>query len=91
LIDTLRQRTDQFAAWYSTSTRFQGIFTIAVVILIPTYIIVGWLNSVSALAIVSLSTWLDGRTNNWATTRVAKHQAEDADVAEVKELIEQKL
>jgi hypothetical protein len=49
------------------------------------------LTSIPALAIVTLLTWVDGRTSNWVSTRVARHQAEDADVAEVKEIIEEKL
>ena len=85
---------DRFSAavdCIAVSTRFQGLFTVAVIILVPVYIVSGWLTSIPALAIVTLLTWVDGRTANWVSTRVARHQAEDADVSEVKGLIEEKL
>jgi hypothetical protein len=91
MIEGLRQRGAQFTERIAVSTRFQGTFTLAVIILVPIYIFAGWLPLVTPLAIVTLLTWVDGRIANWVATRIAKHQAEDADVNEVKELIEEKL
>jgi MFS superfamily sulfate permease-like transporter len=91
VIDWLRRCGTALVERLAVSTRFQGLFTIAVIVLVPIYIFAGWLTSIPALAIVTLLTWVDGRTSNWVSTRVARHQAEDADVAEVKEIIEEKL
>jgi hypothetical protein len=88
---SLRQFASNAVERIAVSTRFQGIFTLAVIILVPVYIFAGWLPLVTPLAIVTLLTWVDGRVANWVATRIAKHQAEDADVQEVKDLIERKL
>jgi ABC-type protease/lipase transport system fused ATPase/permease subunit len=75
----------------AVSTRGQGALTLAVIALVPVYIFAGWLTSIPALAIVTLATWVDGRVNSWIGARIARKQQEDADVSEVKELIENKL
>lgn len=79
----LRHHWSAFVERIALSTVFQGWFTVAVIILVPVYIFSGWLTSIPALAIVTLLTWVDGRSNNWVATRVARHQAEDADVQDV--------
>jgi hypothetical protein len=75
----------------AVSTRFQGALTVLVIALFPVYVALGWLTSIPALAVVTLLTWIDGRWNAWVGTRIARKQDDDADVEEVKEILEDKL
>jgi hypothetical protein len=72
-----------FAEKASLATRTQGALTIAVIALFPVYVLLGWLTSIPALAVVTLLTWIDGRINSWIGARIARKQHEDADVKEV--------
>jgi hypothetical protein len=83
----VRSASTTFAEKASIATRTQGAFTIAVIILVPVYVLVGWLESIPALAIVTLLTWVDGRVNSWIGARIARKQHEDADVKEVLEAV----
>ena len=87
----MRERLLQLVECLGISTRMQGVLTLIVIVLIPVYVLAGWLDSIAALAIVTLLTWLDGRWNAWIGSRVARKQVEDADVQEVKDLIEERV
>lgn len=71
--------------------RLNGWFTIAAIILVPLSIFTGWIDSLRFVAALSVWALVSGHLSAWQAARVEVHQDQDADVQEVKDLLERKL
>jgi hypothetical protein len=71
--------------------RVNGWLTIFWLFMIPVSIITGWISSVVYVSALSLWALVSGHWSAWQAARVEVRQEEDADVQEVKDLIERKL
>jgi hypothetical protein len=71
--------------------RVNGWLTVFWIVMIPVSLITGWISSVTYVAGLSLWALVSGHWSAWQAARVEVRQEEDADVSEVKELVENKL
>lgn len=71
--------------------RVNGWMTVFWIIMIPVSIFTGWITSVTYVAVLSLWALVSGHWSAWQAARVEVRQEQDTDVAEVKQLIEEKL
>jgi hypothetical protein len=71
--------------------RVNGWLTVFWLLMIPVCVVTGWINSVTFIAAISLWALVSGHWSAWQAARVEVRQDQDADVAEVKALIEEKL
>jgi hypothetical protein len=68
-----------------------GWLTVFWIIMIPISIFTGWISSITYVSALSLWALVSGHWAAWQAARVEVRQDEDADVQEVKDLIERKL
>ena len=71
--------------------KVNGWLTVFWLIMIPVCVVTGWISSVTFIAAISLWALVSGHWSAWQAARVEVRQDEDADVSEVKALIEEKL
>ena len=71
--------------------QLNGWLTIFWSVMIPVSIVTGWIGSVTYVAALSLWALVSGHWAAWQAARVEVHQDQDADVQEVKDLLERKL
>ena len=71
--------------------RVNGYLTLFWLVMIPISLITGWISSVTYVAALSLWALVSGHWSAWQAARVEVRQEEDANVSEVKDLIEDKM
>jgi hypothetical protein len=71
--------------------KVNGWLTLFWIAMIPVSMVTGWISSVTYVAALSLWALVSGHWSAWQAARVEVRQEEDANVSEVKDLIERKL